>query len=544
MRVRIKRITIMLLVLFVAFGTILSGLGLQEINADTHQHKYGSWKVSNEPTCTTKGSEYRECETCNYRETREIAAKGHLFSTHTLIAVCWQPGKKTHTCLYCGLIKEEAIPKTAHTLTKVPGQAATCSAQGIMTHYKCSKCYKKFSDAAGKKEITTVAIPKAKHNYGTPVKFNSLQHKKVCKSNKAHVTFEKHTWDKGVIKGDKITYTCTGCKETKTAKAPSAPSTGTNTTQGVNLRRVFGGDRFITATSIAKTYMETAKRSKLNAIIVACGINFPDALSGSFLARTKKAPIIVWSESKNAFVQSFIKSNVKPGGKVYILGGTLAVSDKIKNGMVGYSFERLSDTSRFGTNLKILTKCSYYNDEMLVCDGTDPGKGINALIASGTGQPVLLVKKGGLTEDQKAWLRVNDSLLNRFTIIGNTDSVDGIVEKDLKAYGSVKRIKAKDADEMSVNVAKAYFNNPTEVAIATSKNFPDGLCGGPLAIESKMPILLVTDNNCSKSVEYAKGLNSLRRVTVFGGDNAIKKATAQKFVKNGKYTWTEVTKTK
>ena len=544
MSVRIKRISIIMLMLFVAFGTILSGLGIQEVNADTHQHKYGDWIVTKEATCTVNGSKYRKCETCNEKETAQIKAKGHRFSVHTLLAVCWQPGKKTYTCLECGLIKEETIPMTAHTLTKVEGKAATCSAQGIKTHYKCSKCHERFSDSAGKNKLTTIYTPAKQHNYGTPVKFNSLQHKKVCKTDKNHVYYEKHTWDKGVIKGDIITYTCTGCKETKTAKAPSAPSTGTETSKGVNLRRLSGTDRYITATSIAKTYMETTKQSKLNTLIVACGATFPDALSGSFLARTEKAPIIVWNDSKNSYVQAFIKANVRSGGKIYLLGGNAVVGDKIKSGMGNYVFVRLSDSDRYGTNLKVLTECSYYNDEILVCDGTSAGKGINALIASGTGQPVLLVKKGGLTDMQKAWLRLNDSLFNKFTIIGNTDSVDGIVEKELKAYGSVKRIKGKNSDELSVNVAKAYFTNPTELAIATSANFPDGLCGGPLAIESKMPILLITDNSCSKSVAYGKSLPALKRVTIFGGSGAIKKETAQKFVKSGKYTWTEITKTK
>ena len=539
-RYGLKRILVLALIV----GTVFGSLGLQQVEADTHTHSFGSWTVTREANCSSKGSKYRVCKTCGTKETQVIPAEGHLYSTNTLLAVCWQPGKKTSTCVKCGYIKEETIPKTAHTLTKVAAKAATCSSYGTVAHYKCSKCHKTFSDSAGKKELKDIYTTTTKHNYGTPVYYNSLQHKKVCKTNKAHVFYEKHTWDKGVVKNGKLVQTCTGCKATKTGSTPTAPSTGTNTSQGTNIRRLSGVDRYITATTIAKTYMEATKQSKLNAIIVACGINFPDALSGSFLGKTKKAPIIIWSESKNAFVQDFIKNNVRSGGTVYLLGGTSVVSDKVKSGMSNYSFIRLADSDRFGTNLKILGQCSYYNDEILVCDGTTPGKGINALIASGTGQPVLLVRKGGLTDQQKSWLRVNDGMFNKFTIIGNVDSVDGSVEKDLKSYGTIKRITAKNTDEMSVKVAKAYYSNPTEVAIATGANFPDGLCGGPLAIESKMPILLVTDSAYNQSATYAKELKPLNRITVFGGDLAIKKATAEKFVKSSKFTWTEITKTK
>ena len=540
MRNTLKRILIMALVL----GTVCGSLGLQQVEADTHTHTFGSWTVTRQANCTTKGSKYRVCKTCGAKETKVIEAEGHLFSTHTLKAVCWQPGKKTSTCVRCGYIKEETLPKTAHTLTKVPATNGNCSSFGTVAYYKCSQCHKSFSDAAGKKELYNIYTSTTGHNYGKPVYFNSLQHKKVCQTNKSHVMYEKHTWDKGVVKNGKITYTCTVCKGTKIGNTPVAPSTGTNTYQGVGITRVCGDDRYITATSIAKTYMETTKQSKLNAIIVACGTDFPDALSGSFLAKTKKAPIIIWSEPKNAFVQDFIKTNVRSGGTVYILGGTSVVKDKIKSGMGSYNFVRLADANRFGTNLKILGQCSYYNDEILVCDGTSPGKGINALIASGTGQPILLVQKDGLTEQQKSWLRVNDGMFNRFTIIGNANSVDASVERDLKSYGTVKRITANNTDEMSAKVAKAYYSNPTGIAIATGADYPDGLCGGPLAIESKTPILLVTDSAYTQSAAYAKGLKSLKTITVFGGDKAVKKATAEKFVKSGKITWTEITKTK
>ena len=359
-----------------------------------------------------------------------------------------------------------------------------------------------------------------------------------------NVTFKithTHTWDSGkvttqptIAKAGVKTFTCTVCKATRTEPIAKLKE--------VALKRVYGDDRYTTALAIAETYMNETGQKKLNSIIVACATNFPDALAGSYLANAKKAPIIIWHDSRNGMIQNFIKQKVNSGGTVYILGGTSAVGDSIKKNMGGYKFVRLADSNRYGTNIRIINAVGIKNAELLVCDATEAGKGINALIASATGKPILLVAKGGLLDVQKTWLSQNKSKITKITIIGNANSVDAKVESQLKAYGKVSRIGGKNADEVSANVGKTYFKDAKEVFIATMDNYPDGLCGGPLAIVAKGPIILVNNSVNAASANYTKTLNNLQRATVFGGDKAMPEATARKVAKNTKAKMTEFKK--
>ena len=363
-------------------------------------------------------------------------------------------------------------------------------------------------------------------------------------------TFEiltcKHKWNSGKVttpatetKTGVKTYTCTVCKQTKTETIPKATHAVTRT-----IRRAYGDNRYDTSFAIADAYLVDSGKVKsvtsitgnkrtpsLNAIIVACGTNYPDALAASYLASVKKAPVIVWREKDNAKVQEYIKANLKSGGYVYIMGGTGAVSGNIAKGLSGYKFIRYGDENRYGTNVKILNAAKVTGGEILVCEGTDFK---NALIASATGKPILLVKPTGVTREGLGFLA---GLKNAsFTIIGNESSVSKAVETQLAAYGKVTRVSGANPDEVSVNVAKKYFTNPKQVMVATSETFPDGLCGGVLAIQDKAPILLLTDKQNSKSVAYTKTLANLEKVTAFGGYAVVSDALAKKLLNVGTKT--------
>ena len=285
--------------------------------------------------------------------------------------------------------------------------------------------------------------------------------------------------------------------------------------KSTSMRRLYGSTRYDTALEIADAYKVDSGQSKFSSIIVACGTNFPDALAASCLAAKTKSPVIVLGPRNLTEVQNYIKKNVKQKGTVYLLGGSAVVSDSIKNGMKNYTFKRLYDEDRYGTNVKILKQAKVTSGEILVCDGTTFQ---NALIASATGKPVLLVRKDKLTKEQRDYLKTLNN--PRFTIIGDEESVTYKIESALKSYGKVSRIDAESPDEVSYEVATKYFKSATEVTLAIDNNFPDGLCGGPLAIAGKGPILLVSKNNYSDSLAYCKG-KTLTRINVLGGPTLV-----------------------
>lgn len=65
--------------------------------------------------------------------------------------------------------EEVKISKKDHTPTQIAAKAATCTETGIKEHYKCSVCGKLFSDSDGKIEIADTTIPALGHDYGAPV---------------------------------------------------------------------------------------------------------------------------------------------------------------------------------------------------------------------------------------------------------------------------------------------------------------------------------------------------------------------------------------
>ena len=352
-----------------------------------------------------------------------------------------------------------------------------------------------------------------------------------------------HKWDEGKVTKEAtttaegvMTYTCTICKATKTEKIPKIIPASSKT-----LRRAYGDTRYDTALAIADAYIVDSDKVKsytnlmgvrtpsLDAIIVACGSNFPDALAASYLAKVKKAPVIVWRERENAKIQKYIRENLKPGKTVYIMGGTGAVSSSIGKGLTGYKFVRLGDENRYGTNVKILNAAKVTGGEILVCAGTSFE---DALIASATGKPILLVKPTGVTREGLNFIAgLKDP---KFTIIGNTKNVSGVVDGQLAAYGTVTRVTGSTPDQLSVNVAKKYFVNPKEVVIATSNDYPDGLCGGILAIQNKAPLMLVTDGQNANSAAYCSKLPGLERVTALGGEGVVSEIMAKKLLNIGK----------
>lgn len=88
-------------------------------------------------------------------------------------------------CKDCEKIIETGtvIPKLNHThnMTTVAYKAATCTAEGNITYWQCTKCGKYYSDADGKTEITLpdTVISKLDHSY-TILQHNDVNHWYKC----------------------------------------------------------------------------------------------------------------------------------------------------------------------------------------------------------------------------------------------------------------------------------------------------------------------------------------------------------------------------
>ena len=282
--------------------------------------------------------------------------------------------------------------------------------------------------------------------------------------------------------------------------------------------RVYGSSRFDTAFAIADQIKKANGGEAFKSIIIASGTDFADALSASYLAKVKNAPILITAKSAATMdsVAEYVKKNAAPKANIYIVGGTGAVLPEMETKLKGYNVKRLAGKNRFLTNIEVLKESKVTNEEILVASGLNYA---DALSASAVGKPILLVAGKSLTADQTAYLKTIKS--TSAAIIGGTGAVSSEIEKQVKSsFKSVTRVGGSNRFETSVLVAKRYFKNPPTMAVAYGLNYPDGLCGGPLAMQYSCPLILTVSANVTAAKDYAKQIKATTTVT-FGGPSLI-----------------------
>jgi len=124
---------------------------------EIHEHSFGEWTVTTEPTCTDKGEETRSCE-CGETEKREVEALGHDYEAVVTAPTCTDKGYTTYTCSRCGdsYVADET-PALGHTEEVIPGKEPTCTETGLTEGKKCTVC--------GVTTVEQEIIPALGHDY-------------------------------------------------------------------------------------------------------------------------------------------------------------------------------------------------------------------------------------------------------------------------------------------------------------------------------------------------------------------------------------------
>lgn len=276
--------------------------------------------------------------------------------------------------------------------------------------------------------------------------------------------------------------------------------------------RIYGSDRYDTSMKVADAYKKNEKLSKFDNIIVASGNDYADALSGTYLAATKKAPILLVGEYASSMnkIKNYIAANLKPGGTVYILGGTGAVSSEFEAMLSGHTVKRLGGSNRYETNINILKEAGTTSKEIMVCSGEEFADGLSV---SAVGKPVLLVGKD-LSASQKQYIK--NAGFNVYYIIGGEGAVSKEIENTVKTMGKTERISGRDRYATSAAIADRFFNGSKKSVLAFGETFADGLSGGSLALSLEGPLLLVNSENTKHAENYVSK-NKVERAAVLGG---------------------------
>ncbi|MGN9163433.1 cell wall-binding repeat-containing protein [Clostridium sulfidigenes] len=277
---------------------------------------------------------------------------------------------------------------------------------------------------------------------------------------------------------------------------PTEPTTPTNPdTKSYTSTRLGGKDRYTTALSIANKF---SSGNKVNSVVLASGMNFPDALAGSVLAGKKDAPILlVGSTAQNSSTMTYIKNNLNSNGTVYILGGKGVISDSVINQIKSIGFKnikRLGGKDRYDTNLSIVNETNVpKGTNIVVANSMSFADSLSISgIAGAKDMPIFLVN-GSFDTDILA--KIKNISPKQIYIVGGTGVVSSSIEKQLKSIGSVKRLGGSDRYATSLAIAKHFSTGATNAMVAYGLNFPDALAGSALASKCNAPILLVNNSN-------------------------------------------------
>ena len=288
--------------------------------------------------------------------------------------------------------------------------------------------------------------------------------------------------------------------------------------------RIAGSDRYETSTKIADKLKEKLNVEKFDSIVIANGDNFADALSATYLAKVKKAPILIVNKWSADYISNYVKNNTSKNPDIYVIGGEDVVSKEIADKMPGKK-HRLEGDTRFETNLEVLKASGVKNEDIALCNAYSFA---DALSASAAGKPIMLVDKK-LSDAQMTYLKKLN--FKKFYLIGGSDVVSRNIENAVSKLGDIERLAGDDRYGTSKAIAEKFFAGKHKNAYVTyGLNFPDGLCAGVLCDADKSALLLASNKNMNEASEYVDKAG-VSNCTILGGDDLISESAADMLFK-------------
>lgn len=306
-------------------------------------------------------------------------------------------------------------------------------------------------------------------------------------------------------------------KEVDDSKIPSGTvsSSSNSIPEKANSERIAGKNRYETSVEISKKYFKTADN-----VVLASGNNFADALVSASYAKKNNAPTLLTDRDStdSKVLEEISRLGAK---KVTIIGGNLAVSEKVENNLKskGLKVERIAGRNRYETSQKIAEKL-VDNKRDLKIALVNGEKSADALAVSSLATkediPVVMIENNGQNSSIKNSLKKWN--VKEVIAIGGENSIS---EKTLKDTGIEKtsRISGKNRVETALEIAKKSYTKPESVFVADGDVMIDALSAGSATYKAKAPILLVQKNTISDSVKkYIKDVNNIISV---GGEKTI-----------------------
>ncbi len=302
---------------------------------------------------------------------------------------------------------------------------------------------------------------------------------------------------------------------------------------GFDFDRLAGLDRFETAGVVAAEAYPTGA----DTVIVALATNFPDALSGNYLAGAEDAPILL-ADTGNVPDATLAAIGDLGAEDAIVLGDTGALDDAVVDDLeaAGLAVTRIAGENRFDTAREIAEQPGDANVGLnedgdrtaILSTGLKfPDALAAGPLATADSFPVLL--SGDVALSPEAEFALLNLEIDHVILTGGTQALSLDVETALLDLGySVERIDGVDRYETARDIAEKAINDlghrTDTVDVASGEDFPDALTGGAFSgVENSTLILTNADSAnveaCEFLTEHADTLIS--KGFIFGGTDAV-----------------------
>ncbi|MEZ0494363.1 cell wall-binding repeat-containing protein [Kineococcus sp. TBRC 1896] len=316
--------------------------------------------------------------------------------------------------------------------------------------------------------------------------------------------------------------------------APATASPGA-TLKAAEGNRVYGADRVGTAVAASKSYPSQGA----DGVVLTRSDTFADALAGAPLASDKGGPLLMTSRTAlQPEVAAAIQDVLKPGGTVYLLGDTNALSAGVESAVkaLGFTTRRVAGPDRFATAVEIAKLLPGAQTVSVVTGWNFPdGLAAGALMGvverdAGRSIGVVLLSDGASLGAATQNYLNSRSFATKLAIGGTAVTAVG------RGTTGWAQLAGNDRYETAGLVAqqftsKAFFEDETTViGVATGENWPDALSGSALLAYAGGPMLLTAKGSLPDSTRNAIGVlksdatsngKSIQTVLVFGDQNAV-----------------------
>jgi putative cell wall-binding protein len=274
--------------------------------------------------------------------------------------------------------------------------------------------------------------------------------------------------------------------------------------------RISGEDRYETAAKVSQQGWKSA-----DTVVLAQGLDFPDALASVPLARKLDAPILLTRPEQ--LPPSTITEIKRLGAKqVIILGGPAAISQGIENYLANtmkLSVKRIGGETRFKTAEAIAAEMGEYDQVFIVNAYNFPDALSIAPYAANTGSPILVTRQDEMPQEIK---QAAEKGTKRY-VIGGPMAVNDQIQTELKA----KRIAGENRYETSANIVKTFYKIQPELYFATGMGFADALTGSALAAKHQSAVVLVKPNEIPTEITDIFDDYQLTTSVILGGNMSV-----------------------